>query len=131
MKQEKTTIINPFVDVKNEQQIIDNPKSPDKTNLRVDSIIIGGVDGSLGLKINREGMWFGSKKFTDATLGIDMSGAITTGVSSYIHPITSADTLAPVNSIYFSSTQNCLVYKDSSGVVYDIAGIGTERLLYD
>ncbi len=33
------------------------------------------------------------------------------------HPVTFADIDAPVNSIYFSSTANKLVYKTAAGVV--------------
>lgn len=40
--------------------------------------------------------------------------------SGYITPITSADGDAPNNSIYYSSTQSKLVYKDSGGTVNDL-----------
>lgn len=40
--------------------------------------------------------------------------------SGYIKPISSTDTSAPNNSIYFSTTQNKLVYKDSSGNINNL-----------
>ncbi|KKM81767.1 hypothetical protein LCGC14_1326420, partial [marine sediment metagenome] len=37
-----------------------------------------------------------------------------------IRPVIMADATAPNNSLYFSTTQNKLVYKDSGGVVHDL-----------
>lgn len=40
--------------------------------------------------------------------------------NGFFLPITSTDTDAPNNSIYFSSTANKLVYKDSFGVINNL-----------
>lgn len=37
--------------------------------------------------------------------------------NGYIHPKTSTNTLAPNNSIYYSSDQSALCYKNGAGVV--------------
>lgn len=47
-------------------------------------------------------------------------GTLEITAAGYIKPITSTDADAPNNSIYYSSTQNNLVYKDSGGVVNNL-----------
>jgi len=50
------------------------------------------------------------------------AGAITTRLdqNGFFHPVSSADASAPVNSVYYSTNQAKLVYKDSGGVVNDL-----------
>lgn len=44
--------------------------------------------------------------------------ALLSAINSYYFPKSSSDTDAPVNSLYYSTTQSKLVYKDASGVVH-------------
>jgi lysophospholipase L1-like esterase len=48
---------------------------------------------------------------------LQITGTQLISSAGYITPITSTDAAAPVNSIYYSSTQSKLVYKDSGGSV--------------
>jgi len=45
-------------------------------------------------------------------------GGLVFDKTGYVHPISSTDADAPVNTIYFSSTGSKLVYKDAAGVVH-------------
>lgn len=55
--------------------------------------------------------------------GIDVTGSISAGEneiisqSGFYRPISSADSSAPNNAIYYSTTQSKLVYKDSGGTI--------------
>jgi hypothetical protein len=54
----------------------------------------------------------------DINFGLDLTGDLT--MSGYIKPFTSTDAAAPNNSIYYSSDQSKLVYKDGAGVVNNL-----------
>lgn len=45
----------------------------------VKEFFIGGGLSNVGMKITKEGMWFGSKKFADAPFSVDMNGVVKGG----------------------------------------------------
>lgn len=59
--------------------------------------------------------------YGDVTMNSILSSTVFTIRSDgTIRPVELADAAAPNNSLYFSTTQNKLVYKDNGGVVHDL-----------
>jgi hypothetical protein len=78
------------------------------------SICYDGTD----LVVNPKELGSGDLKVSgkaNATEGFKANGTLLIDSSGYIKPVSSTDAAAPNNSIYYSTTQSRLVYKDSSG----------------
>jgi len=53
-------------------------------------------------------------------VGVSTLGALKADAVGFLLPITSADSAAPIKSVYYSSDQSKLVYKDGAGAVQDL-----------
>jgi len=79
------------------------------------SVILGDALGAKKFKILDSG--WNVKVSVDSDGDIDVGGSVVIDGSGYFRPVSSADASAPNNSIYYSTTQSKLVYKDSGGTV--------------
>ncbi len=78
-------------------------------------VILGDSAGARSFNIRDSG--WNTKVSIDSDGNIDVGGSTVIDGSGYFRPISSTDAAAPNNSIYYSTTQSKLVYKDSGGGV--------------
>jgi len=63
---------------------------------------------------------FNGGKGVNSIYGYSVNGTTTIDSNGFTRPVSSTDANAPNNSIYFSTTQSKLVYKDDSGTVHTL-----------
>ena len=79
-------------------------------------VVLGDSSGARSFNVLNSG-W--SNKFSVDSYGnMKVNGTIMIDKNKYFRPISSADASAPNNSIYYSTTQSKLAYKDSGGTVH-------------
>lgn len=128
MADKKIKVIDPFTNIEPPENSTVNPNANS-----LEGMSAGGASAN-GMKVDRQGMWFGSKLFGDAVFSVDMlgnlvansvtltGGVIKSGKTSFSDSVNAGYYISP-EGIYFGSASDArrLKYTVSSGVL-DLIG---------